>query len=158
MNPVLAITAAIACASLLSGCMVPSPYIPIRNYDGYDDTRLQENVFSVSFAGNEVTSQQRAHDFALLRCADVTLTNGFRYFIPADSAQTVRNEAYQTVESVPTRYGRVRTYDTSTVTSRPQSGLTIVCYKEKPEAKNGLTYDAQYLANSIREKYKLPAK
>ena len=147
-------TLALAC--LLSGCLTPSRYAPIQNYDGYDDTRLQENVFAVSFAGNDVTSQQRAQDFALLRCAEVTLANGFRYFAAADSAQTVRNEAYQTVQSMPAGYRRLRTYETSTtLTSRPQSSLTIVCYKEKPDTKSGILYDAQYLAQSIRAKYKI---
>ena len=152
----LAITAAIAITGLLAGCLTPSKYVPMQNYDGYDDTRLQENVFAVSFAGNEVTSQQRAQDFALLRCAEVTMANGFRYFTTVDAAQTVRNQAYQTMESVPSGYQRFRTYETSTtLTSRPQSGMTIVCHKEKPDGKAGLVYDAQYLARSIRAKYGL---
>ena len=150
------LTVAMACTGLLSGCLMPSQYAPMRNYDGYDDTRLQENVFAVSFAGNEVTGQQRAQDFALLRCAEVTLANGFRYFTTADSTQTVRNESYQTIQSSPIRYNRYRSYETSTtLTSRPQSGLTIVCYQDKPDSKAGILYDAQYLAKSIRAKYNL---
>ena len=129
----------------------------MRNYDGYDDTRLQENVFTVSFAGNPFTSQQRALDFALLRCAEVTLAGGFRYFTTADIRQDMRTESYQTYNPA-SGGGRFRNYDSATVvTSRPQSSLVIACHREKPAAAAGVVYDAAYLAESIREKYGLKA-
>ena len=69
----------------LAGCS--TPYQRTGFTGGFSETRLQENAFSVSFRGNGYTSRERSTDFALLRCAELTLENGFKFFAVADSAR-----------------------------------------------------------------------
>jgi hypothetical protein len=47
---------------------------------GYEKLQLDENLFSVNFSGNGYTRSQRATDFYLLRCAETTKDNGFKFF------------------------------------------------------------------------------
>ena len=37
---------------------------------GFDETRLDRNIYRVAFKGNGFTSQERAADLVLLRCAE----------------------------------------------------------------------------------------
>jgi len=68
----------------LSGCA--TSYHPTSFSGGYTETQLAENIWRVSFEGNGYTRQQRAEDFALLRCAEVTLEKGFTHFALSNSA------------------------------------------------------------------------
>jgi hypothetical protein len=51
---------------------------------GFSETRLDENVWRVTFQSNDYTSELRAQDFALLRSAELTLENGYTYFALTD--------------------------------------------------------------------------
>ncbi len=61
----------------LSGC---TPYKKIGLMGGYSETRLRPDMLTVSFRGNAYTSKEKVDDFDLLRCAEVTIECGFRYF------------------------------------------------------------------------------
>jgi hypothetical protein len=153
---------AVLTLTLLTGCS--TPYQQTGFSGGFTETRLQENAFSVSFRGNGYTSRERSTDFALLRCAELTMEHGFRFFVIADSTQDTKTAYYNTGESSQT-YGTVHTvgntsygsFNTSSSGSmtvpirKPRSAYTVFCFKEKPEG--AMAYDAEYLANSIRQKY-----
>jgi hypothetical protein len=127
---------------VLLGCA--TSYQPQGATGGFNDTRLQENAFSVSFQGNGQTSNQRNMDFALLRCAEVTLENGFRYFLITDSGRDVKTiHAFYSSGSS----GFVAPIN------KPSNTYTITCFEEKPEDPAAL--DAAYLEKSIRGKYNL---
>jgi len=68
---------------LLSGCA--TSYQGDGFTGGYSETQLDENVFNVSFRGNEFTRRDRVADFTLLRSAELTLENGFNYFVVIDA-------------------------------------------------------------------------
>jgi hypothetical protein len=132
---------------------------------GYSEMRLGENMFKVSFKGNGYTHAQRAEDLCLLRCAELTVNNGFRYFVIVDersdssistfttptqsnttgNAYVVGNNVY--VNATTTTYGG-NTY----VIRKPSARNTILCFKEKPQG-SGIVYEAQYVASSIRQTY-----
>ena len=46
--------------------------------------QLRHDVFHVSFDGNGFTSKSRAADIMMLRNAEITLENGYRYFVIVD--------------------------------------------------------------------------
>jgi hypothetical protein len=48
---------------------------------GYSDTQLSPRVFQVRFQGNGYTKNDRVSIFLLRRAAEITLENGFRYFV-----------------------------------------------------------------------------
>jgi curli biogenesis system outer membrane secretion channel CsgG len=47
---------------------------------GYFDAKLPGNMFIVSFRGNDHTSLEDLKEMFLLRCAEVTVKNGYKYF------------------------------------------------------------------------------
>jgi len=148
---------------ILAGCA--TPYQSQGLIGGFSETQLDENVFQVSFKGNAYTSSERAADFTLLRSAELTMENGYRYFIIVDSVRDSQAGAYTT----PTRshttgsvygagnyaYGSAFTTTTGGQTyfySKPRSTNTIVLFREKPEI-DGLVYDAKFVSGSIRQKH-----
>lgn len=150
-------------AIMIGGCA--TTYQRVGFTGGYSETQLGENVFQVSFRGNGYTSYQRASDFSLLRSAEVALENGYNYFIIVDSEKYSKTGAYTT----PTRsyttgsaygYGNYAYGSATTTTyggqtyfiSKPRAANTIVCFKEKSDI-NGLVYDSEFVAKSIRTKY-----
>jgi hypothetical protein len=122
---------------LLSGCA--TPYQERGYLGGYKETRLKQNVFRVSFKGNSFTDKRKASDFALLRCAEVTLEKGFRFFVISGS-RAQHGESYG--------FGGMELLSIN----NPRSFYTIHCFKDKPPDYY-LWYEATYLARSLRDKY-----
>lgn len=134
---------------------------------GYSETQLDTNVFRVSFNGNSYTSREKVYDYTLLRCAELALNNGFKFFIIADSSNSATYGTYTTPTTTNTRTdvnvsgntaratSEATTYGGQTfVTSKPSSINTIICYKNKPDIST-LIYNAELIYESIRKQYHL---
>ncbi|KTF69786.1 CC0125/CC1285 family lipoprotein [Sphingomonas sp. HT-1] len=84
----------------LASCMTATPYQPasasgsIRN--GYSDEQIEENRFRVSFSGNSLTSRETVERYLLYRSAELTLQNGFDYFILAERDTEKKTQTYTT--------------------------------------------------------------
>lgn len=48
---------------------------------GYLDKRLRDDVFQIAFQGNGYTSKDKAKELVLLRASELTIANGFKYFV-----------------------------------------------------------------------------
>ncbi|MCP4666945.1 MAG: hypothetical protein GY849_11315 [Deltaproteobacteria bacterium] len=127
----------IAIALFLCGCA--TPYQKKGFSGGYKETRLKKNVFRVSFKGNSFTDKRRASDFALLRCAELTLEKGFRFFAIAGS------------ESEEKKRYTLAGMELMSI-DNPRSFYTIHCFEDKPPDYL-IWYEATYLARSLRDKY-----
>ena len=149
---------------LAIGCA--TPYASTSYVGGYSETRMAPDVFRVRFNGNGFTSSERALDFALLRAADLTLRNGYSYYVIVQESSWVATSTHKTRETTTTTgsahtYGNTTRFSANTVTyggytynvSKPRAENTILCLKEKPSS--GLAYDAQFVSNEIRRKYDL---
>lgn len=73
---------------LLSGC--PTQY---RNQgywgkDGYAVTKIQDDIFKITVRYTGYSSSRMAN-FALLRCAETALANGYKYFVFLDERSLV---------------------------------------------------------------------
>ena len=150
---------------LLSGCA--TAYQPQGLSGGYSETQLGENLFQVSFRGNGYTRSERASDFALLRSAEVTMGNGFRYFIVVESGKDSSLSTYTTpTQSYTTgsaySYGNTAFGSATTTTyggqtymiRKPSTINTILCFTEKPEVA-GFVFDAEFVTKSLQQKYGL---
>ena len=74
--------------SLLSGLFLlgcATAYQPKGLTGGFAETSLGNDMYQVRFQGNGYTSQDRASEFLLRRCAELTLEQGKRYFALGDS-------------------------------------------------------------------------
>ncbi|MCI4669091.1 MAG: hypothetical protein MRZ79_13230 [Bacteroidia bacterium] len=68
----------LALAFLLSSCV--TAYQASGFTGGYEQMRLNDNTYNVSFHGNGFTTESLTSVFILRRCAELTLENGRRYF------------------------------------------------------------------------------
>lgn len=75
---------AMAGALALAACATATPYQPVsRGGYGYADAKIEDNRARVTFRGNSVTDRQTVENYLLYRAAEVTLENGFDYFVTA---------------------------------------------------------------------------
>jgi len=138
-------------------------YQPDGLTGGYEEVQLGENIFSVTFRGNGYTKKQKAVDLCLLRCAELTNENGFKYFSIINQNSDVTNSSYTSPSSSVTTgsvnsYGQVNaytnTYGGQTYNfSKPSTNNTIIMHKNKPD--KGISFDANFLIKSIGDKYRI---
>jgi len=74
----------LALAVVLSGCVTAAgtSYGPAASSKGfgYEDSRIEDNRFRITFRGDGATSVDIVEDFALLRAAELTLENDYEWF------------------------------------------------------------------------------
>jgi len=155
---------------LVSGCA--TGYQREGFTGGYTDMKLQDDIFKVGFRGNGYCGSERAENFALLRCAEVALENGYNYFIIVDEKSLNQTSSYTTPVTAQT-YGTANvyggqgyahgSYSGTTYYSggqtyffnKPSAVNTIKCFKEKPENMPTIVYDAKQIKGNIRKQYRL---
>ncbi len=144
------------------GC--ETPYQAVGVQGGYSDIQIAENIFKVSFRGNNITKIERVSDFALLRCAELSEQKGYSYFIIINensysekSSFSIPATTYGSATVIGNSvYGSTTTYGGQTYTlSAPSSINTIVCFKTKPD---GFSYESKYIIPSIKSKYNFHAE
>lgn len=154
----------VALAATLVGCS--TAYQSNSLTGGYSETQLAPDVFRVSFRGNGYTTPERAQDYALLRASELTLEKGYTCFALVDEKNSTTTQGVTTGGSAYTtgtayQYGNSVNYSGNTtyvpgqtITIRkPTSSVMVRCFKTKPEGI--FTFDAAFLQNSLREKYKI---
>ena len=121
---------------LITSCS--ASYEPVGTYanfphGGYDDIRINANTAIVNFDGNRYTSQQKMRAFVLYRSAQVTLNNGYDYFVVTSNSDCPVNTNLQTsdnyhnyVTNPPKAYRAF--YTTSTIKSVSQSHTATTDY------------------------------
>ena len=85
-------------ALLVSGCAMESAYRPATGTgfarSGYSDHQIETNRYEVTFAGNSYTSRDTVEKYLLYRAAELTVQQGFDYFILADRNTDHRSRTY----------------------------------------------------------------
>lgn len=66
-------------ATLIVGCA--TSYHEKSHFGGYVNSEIGEDIVEVEFWGNPFTSMEKAADFALYRCVEVTLLRGSNHFV-----------------------------------------------------------------------------
>lgn len=140
---------------LLTGCA--TSYQKMGFSGGFEETQLGPDKWRVSFSGNGYTRGSRATDLALLRCADLTLQQGFKYFVITGGESGVERSAYTAPTTANTTfYGNTAQTNFygggTTIISKPSTSNTIVMLKEKPAGVMDY-YDASFMCRSLGAKY-----
>lgn len=81
----MAMAMAVALVGGLSACATPTVYGPAQSArdDGFTEQQVEANRYLISVRGNFVTSRERVEQMMLYRAAELTLNNGFDYFVLA---------------------------------------------------------------------------
>lgn len=95
------VLAALASSVLMvAGCATETAYRPATGHGfdrtGYSDRMIEPGRFLVSFAGNSVTSRDTVERYLFFRSAELTLQQGFDYFVMADRDTKLRSRTYST--------------------------------------------------------------
>lgn len=140
----------------LTGCA--STYGPESLLSGgYTESLIQDNIFRVNFKGKASDSIGRVNDFALLRSAEITIQNGYSYFIVIEGGTTIKTGVVSTPAHINMATGMIEGGHVSSY-SKPNASIVIQCYKEKPENVSGIIYDATQVRSNIKSQYKINNK
>lgn len=148
--------------ALLAGCA--TGYQSKGFTGGFTETRLDEQVYRVSFQGNGFTSMEKASDYTLMKAAELTAMAGYKYFVIMDSQNTTQQLTQQTPGYSQTTgtvnvYGNTANVNTTTrhyggnqyVITKPGQAITIYMLKEKPA--DTFAYNAAFIYKQMYEKW-----
>lgn len=153
--------------ALLSGCGLFAPYTKLANGYGYTDIRLAPDVARVTFKSVDQGRGVHIEELVLMRSAEVTLANGYRYFVVTSEERETTNSSYDepavsTTTEVVTRKNGEREATSSTASTaakstevkQPRITQLIRCYAEAPKDAGGrVVHDAQEIWSRLAPKY-----
>ena len=151
----------IACLLLMAGCATAYRPYSFLGGGGWREVQLADNTFKVTFEANGYTSDAEATDMALLRSADLTLANGFKYFVIGVASDDSRAGSFTmpTTTNInltsygSTTTGTAQTYGGQTfLFSFPTPSFTFTCFTERPAFQSTI-YDASLISKSMRKTY-----
>jgi hypothetical protein len=158
----------LALALLFAGCA--TPYQSEGFLGGFSDVMTAPDEAVVVFHGNGYTSAERVVEMAALRCAEITLAHGYRYFVGTGVSDVSRQSSFTTPGYAST-YGHVSEFGTviaNTTITPPQTfnfykpGLMVsikMSNDERSLESVGMTIngqqsrprDAVFLSQSLRQ-------
>ena len=135
---------ALAAAAALGACATTTPYQPYRNGEGYSEQRIESNRYTVRFVGNEMTKRQTVENYLLYRAAELTLANGYDYFVVADQNTQSQTTYYQTFSGGFGRYWWGPRFGTEVITPEVEyeAHMTILMFKGKKKPADLGAFDA----------------
>lgn len=132
---------------LLAGCA--TPYRPAGFSGGYSDTPIDGNTVRVTFKGNGYTPKEVVQMYVLYRCSEVTLKDGYDYFV-VTGADTEAKTGYTSSYSSPP--AETQTTSTRTVVPFHKYGTeaTIKMFRGQKPADLADAYDARQTLQYLR--------
>lgn len=128
---------------ILTGCA--TPYQKVTAYTltgGYYDEELPTGEYRVGFGGNGYTNTTTAMDYALLRCADLTLEKGKKYFEIVQGGGGMQDSAYWNGYGI-------------SYSSKPNAEYIIRLHNSEPESSDGKVFNAIETKELISKRQKI---
>lgn len=129
---------------VLAACATATPYQPVGDGKfGFAEQKLESNRYKITFAGNSSTPRQTVENYLLYRAAEITLFNGFDYFVLVQ--QDTNEETRYSGGTVGGYYGWYSWYPrwgaaVSTTDARPiteyEAQANILVYRGEKPADN----------------------
>lgn len=152
----------------LGGCATPYQAIEdTGGMGGYYHQRLAEDTFKVVFSGNGFTEYKRAHDFALLRAAEICNKLGYTHFVikgQEDRSHTsivdMGSTSYTSgsiygSDDLASYYGTTETYNNNMSVLKPGVELVVRYFQGKPSGRYLEIFEAESVIRKLADKYKL---
>ena len=106
---------------LASIALVGTGYQPQSFAGEYSEVLTASDEAVITFSGNGFTSRERVLKMAALRCAEVTLAHGYRYFVETGASHTsFTSSGYAQAYCYPTAFGNFAIGTASTPYIPPQ--------------------------------------
>ena len=131
--------------TVLVGCATPYQEVTGFNISGgYYDELLPTGEYKVGFGGNGYTSTTTAMDYALLRCSEITIAQGKKYFEIVQGGGGRADEAYWNGYGV-------------SYSSKPNAEYVIRLHDVEPSKAYGKIYNAEKTRALIMQRNSLDA-
>jgi len=142
------------------GCSTATPYQPFRHGEGYGDQRIESNRFSIHFAGNSSTSRSTVETYLLYHAAELTLANGYDYFVTDERSTTADTRYYQTFSTGFGYYWLPQSAFDIGTTSYPvtefDAQADIVMFRGERPATNPQAFDARQVKANLESQIHRP--
>lgn len=153
-------------AGLLAACALgtPTPYQPLQVDGGFNEQKIENNRYRVTFVGNTLTPREEVENSLLFRIAELTLSQGYDYFVLSKDdteANTTYLQAitgYDTFDPFFPRMWPHSTFATSTampITNYKAQALAVMFKGTKP-ATEIHAYDARDVQTSLATHMRRP--
>lgn len=127
----------VAAPLCLAACQ--TPYQPDLGYGGFSEQQIGSRTWEVRFRGNDTTTTSTVYNGLVLRCAQIAVAHGYRYFVLEGNADASEFHPFYTADKVYVgRHGRVVGYEPGQDLSTVAPGqiyritLTNTLTKRKP--------------------------
>ena len=114
MKNTLLITIVLLCSSCAT------KYGPENYLGGYSELRVSNDMYRVSFVGNEATTQEWNYRMFLRRAAELTIQSGFTHFTLADQLKDKVIVSSGVIKMINNPAKDVTAYDAKTVIAETQ--------------------------------------
>jgi len=161
MRNVRTLTALLLIAAI-AGCMHETPYQPMKNGEGYLDQKIESNRYRIRFTGNSATPRETVETYLLYRAAELTLQNGYDYFILGDQHTTGHDTYYQSF-GIGGGFGRYYWgprwgVDTVHVDTEYEGRITIVMVKGQKKEGDAKAFDAREVKANLEPEVVRPER
>lgn len=131
--------------------------------DGYSEVRTSPDSFIVTFKGNASTNHDEVTKYTLLRASELTLLNGYKYFVILSSQDRTSSYDYVQTETNISNEKNLKhqhkglsescaanasTKITSGTVVKPGRSVQIKCFEEKPLSDEPIDAVFYWNANS----------
>jgi hypothetical protein len=132
---------------LLSGCATTYHSQRFLTAGGYSEITTAPDAFMVTFKGNQYTSSEKVMQYALTRASELTLRNGYKYFLVVSSKDRTRGYNYTNTQNDVSELADTYQYRNSSNTginvressstysgtiTKPGLSINIKCFNDKP--------------------------
>jgi len=132
-------------ATLIVGCA--TSYQTKSHFGGYVNSEIGEDIVEVEFWGNLLTSTEKAADFAMYRCVELTLLRGSNHFVVLSSELFMDRELMMgrrglsgpVYRETPRMYKRIKILNE---------------HSREVVEHSAFVYDAKEMGQSLRLKYR----
>ena len=141
-----------------------TPYQAQGLTGGFTETQLGKTTWKITSKGNAYTSSSTVGDHVLLRAAELTLENGYEYFIVGSSSQDVKRGVAKIGTDTSTTTGNIsstgninlsttRNTPTYVPTEKFTNEMIFMMVEEFEVTDGSFVYEAQLIYNSLAPKY-----
>ena len=153
-------------AGLLAACAagMPTPYQPLQPDGGFNEQKIENNRYRITFVGNTLTPREDVENYLLFRIAELTLSQGYDYFVLSKDdteANTTYLQAitgYDTFDPFFPRMWPHSTFATGTampITNYIAQALAVMFKGAKPATEIN-AYDARDVQTSLAARVRRP--
>ncbi len=149
---------------VLGACATATPYQPAKDGKGYSEQRIENNRYRIAFNGNSSTPRETVENYMLYRAAELTLNNGYDYFVMSGTDTEARTRYTQGVSFIGSPFGYGWGYhsgiglgvsSSSPVTDYQAQAFVLMFKGSKPD-QNPDAYDARAVRESLQPLIRFP--